>query len=149
MSAFLRLLILVPLGYIAAVVAAASVIVVGVLGPYEASIGGAFVLAMFWMMVSIGGAATAPAAVVIILTEIFAIRSVFVYLAVGGVLALILQQFLGFHGSAELMERRNILFPAAGFAGAFAYWLIAGRWAGSARVREDQPHRKRAEHGGE
>lgn len=119
-----------PLAYIAAVIAAAMVIVVGVLGPYDGDIAESFVLAMFWMTVSIGGAAVAPAAVTIILTEIFAIRSVFVYLVVGGLLGLVLQQLLGFHGSADLLERRTVLFPAAGFVGAFAYWLIAGRSAG-------------------
>lgn len=130
MSALLRFLFLIPLGYVAAVIVAAAVIVVGVLGPYDIRIADSFILAMVWMMVSIGGAAVAPAAVVIVLSEAFAIRSVFAYLIVGGALALLLQQFLGFHGSAELMERRNILFPAAGFAGAFAYWAIAGRFAG-------------------
>ena len=106
------------------------VIVVGVLGPYDGDIAASFALAMFWMTISIGAAALAPAAVTIILTEIFAIRSVFVYLALGGLLGLVLQQFLGFHGSADLLERRYVLFPAAGFVGAFVYWLIAGRSAG-------------------
>jgi hypothetical protein len=125
----------VPLAYIAAVIAAAVVIVVGVLGPYDGDIAASFVLAMFWMTVSIGGVAAAPAAATIILAEIFAIRSVFVYLALGGLLGLVLQQLLGFHGSADLLERRYVLFPAAGFVGAFAYWLIAGRSAGfSARA---------------
>ena len=124
-----------PLAYIAAVIAAATVIAVGVLGPYDVDLAESFVLAMFWMVVSIGGAAVAPAAVTIILTEIFAIRSVFVYLIVGGLLGLVLQQFLAFHGSADLLERRYVVFPAAGFVGAFAYWLIAGRSAGfSARA---------------
>jgi hypothetical protein len=120
----------VPLAYIVAVIAAAAVIVVGVLGPYDGDIAASFVLAMFWMTVSIASAAIAPAAVTIILTEIFTVRSVFVYLVVGGLLGLVLQQFLGFHGSADLLERRYVLFPAAGFVGAFAYWLIAGRTAG-------------------
>ena len=124
-----------PLAYTAAVIAAAAVIVVGVLGPYDGDIAASFMLAMFWMTISIGGAAVAPAAVTIILAEIFAIRSVFVYLALGGLLGLVLQQLLGFHGSADLLERRYLLFPAAGFVGAFAYWLIAGRSAGfSARA---------------
>jgi hypothetical protein len=135
-TTLLRFLFLIPLGYIAAVVVAAAVIVFGVLGPYDPAIADSFILAMLWMMVSIGAAAVAPAAVIIVLSEAFAIRSVFAYLIVGGVLALLLQQFLGFHGSAELMERRNLLFPAAGFAGAFAYWLIAGRLAG---LRLPQP----------
>jgi hypothetical protein len=129
-ATLLRFLFLIPLGYIAAVVVAAAVIVIGVLGPYDPAIAESFILAMAWMVVSIGAAAVAPAAVVIVLSEAFAIRSLFAYLIVGGALALLLQQFLGFHGSAELMERRNLLFPAAGFAGAFAYWLIAGRLAG-------------------
>ena len=130
MSAVLRLLILVPLAYIVAVIAASAVMVVGVLGPYDGDIAAPFVLAMFWMTVSIGATAFAPAAVTVILTEIFAIRSVFVYLVVGGLLGLVLQRFLGFHGSADLLGRRYVLFPAAGFVGAFAYWLIAGRSAG-------------------
>lgn len=137
MSALIRFLFLIPLGYIAAVLAASAVIVFGVLGPYDPLIAESFILAMAWMTVSISAAAVAPALVVIILSEIFAIRSVFAYLIVGAALAVLLQQFLGFHGSAELMERRNLLFPAAGFAGAFAYWLIAGRRAGRWNERRD------------
>jgi hypothetical protein len=106
------------------------VIVVGVLGPFDGDIAASFVLAMFWMTISIGAAAVGPTAVIVILTEVFSIRSVFVYLALGGLLGLVLQQLLGFHGSADLLDRRYVLFPAAGFVGSFAYWLIAGRFAG-------------------
>jgi hypothetical protein len=124
------LLILVPVAYIVAVIVASAVIVIGVLGPYDGDIAASFVLAMFWMTISMGGASVGPTAIIVILAEVFSIRSVFVYLALGGLLGLILQQFLGFHGSADLLERRYVLFPAAGFVGGFAYWLIAGRFAG-------------------
>jgi hypothetical protein len=124
------LLILVPVAYIVAVIVASAVIVIGVLGPYDGDIAASFVLAMFWMTISMCGASVGPTAIIVILAEVFSIRSVFVYLALGGLLGLILQQFLGFHGSADLLERRYVLFPAAGFVGGFAYWLIAGRFAG-------------------
>jgi hypothetical protein len=123
-------LILVPVAYIVAILAAAAVVVIGVLGPYDSDIAASFMLAMFWMTIAIGGASVGPAAIIVILAEVFSLRSIFIYLALGGLLGLVLQQFLGFHGSADLLERRYVLFPAAGFVGGFAYWLIAGRFAG-------------------
>ncbi len=91
----------------------------------------AFVIPLVFAMAPIGAASFAPAAVAIVVSEIFGLRSVFYFFAVGGVLGLILDQVIDFHDSAELLDRAHVLFPAAGLAGAFVYWLIAGRLAGS------------------
>ena len=69
------------------------------------------------------------------LAELFGWRSVFFYLAVGGAIGLVAisdsVMWAGDNGGDAL------LFPAAGFVGAFVYWLIAGRLCG--RRTEERP----------
>ncbi len=112
-----RLLILVPAGYILAVIAASAVMIVGTFGPvgpdaYD------FTIPLIFATGTVGAASFAPAAVAILLSEIFALRSIFYFLAVGGALGLVLDQLLDFHASAALLDRAHVLFPAAGFIGA-------------------------------
>ena len=125
-----RLLILVPAGYILAVIAASAVMIVGTFGPvgpdaYD------FTIPLIFATGTVGAASFAPAAVAILLSEIFALRSIFYFLAVGGALGLVLDQLLDFHASAALLDRAHVLFPAAGFIGGIVYWLVAGRLAGA------------------
>jgi hypothetical protein len=125
-----RLLILVPAGYILAVIAASAVMIVGTFGPvgpdaYD------FTIPLIFATGAVGAASFAPAAVAILLSEIFALRSIFYFLTVGGALGLVLNQLLDFHASAVLLDRAHVLFPAAGFVGGIVYWLVAGRLAGA------------------
>src|SRR6202140_4060220 len=83
----------------------------------------------------IGGIAMMPALLVIALTEGFSWRSSLIYAALGGMLALSLSyglDFAGYSGDPEnsLVREREVL-AAAGIAGGFVYWLLAGRKAGS------------------
>ena len=133
MPAVLRLIVLVPLGYLAAVLVAATVVVVGVLGPFEPGFVPYFAFPFAAAITMTGAAALVPAAVAIAAAEVFRLRSVLFYLAVGGALGLAFAGLSDFHGSAELIARRPVLYPAAGLAGAFVYWLIAGRLAGRVR----------------
>ncbi len=71
-----------------------------------------------------------PSLVVIILTEAFMWRSVWLYLALGVVAAFSLEWVLLFFGDEldELSPHKIVL--ASGLVGGFVYWLIAGRNAG-------------------
>jgi hypothetical protein len=83
----------------------------------------------------IGGTAMLPALLLIALTEGFAWRSVVLYGALGGVLALALTYGIDFAGyirgpDSMLAHEREVL-AASGIAGGLVYWLFAGRKAGS------------------
>lgn len=137
MADLLRLLFLVPLGYIAAVVAATATILAGWYGHQPGPIfsdieaTGVFMGVAVTVLVGVGSLAAVPAVILIALAELFRWRSVFFYLAVGGALGLLASQLDGM-----LWETGDprLLLPAAGFVGAFAYWLIAGRLAGVGRA---------------
>jgi hypothetical protein len=84
--------------------------------------------------VFIGAIAMLPALLVIALAEGFAWRSILVYAALGGVLALALSYGLDFGGyvgapGSHLAREREVL-AASGIPGGLVYWLIAGRRAG-------------------
>jgi hypothetical protein len=134
----LRLLFLVPLGFIAAVLAAALTILAGWYGHEPgvftdvAAIG--FVMGVgVWVVLEVGAVAGIPAFIVIVLAELFGWRSVIFYLAIGGALGLLTSQL---HGIVWETGNSQLLLPAAGFVGGFVYWLIAGRLAGLARMPE-------------
>ncbi|PIO99368.1 hypothetical protein [Pleomorphomonas carboxyditropha] len=79
----------------------------------------------------LGAMALAPWAVIILVTEVFRLRSVLIYLVAGGFLGA-----LPAFGIAPMMRpldgdpRRIAILIAAGFIGGFVYWLAAGRMAG-------------------
>ena len=138
MADFLRLLFLVPLGYIAAVIAAALTILAGWYGHDAGAISsdvvatGAVIGVGFWVVVEVGALAAVPALIAIVLAELFRWRSVFFYLAVGGGLGLLATPLHGTDGG-------QLLLPAAGFVGGFAYWFVAGRLAGVAASPAEPP----------
>jgi hypothetical protein len=154
--AVLRILILVPLGYILAIVAAALIVSAAASDTYDAD---AFMLVVpyFFTISAIGAAAFAPSAIAIAAAEILSLRSVFYFLAVGGGLGIVANHMSITDPSAfAAFDRAELVFPAAGFAGGFVYWLVAGRLSGRfglrpalPTVREDQPDGERAEHAGE
>lgn len=75
-----------------------------------------------------------PSLLVIVLAEAFAWRSSLVYAALGGVLAVALcgLDFTGYVGGLDAGGgRERAVVAAAGIAGGFVYWLVAGRKAGS------------------
>ena len=136
MADLLRLLFLVPLGYVVAVFAAAAVVVVSWFtghpaydpsDPYDFAV--TIVPAAFVSVVQIGAVAALPALVAIVAAELFRWRSIFFYLAVAGGIGLIAHVL---SNDPQSFADRRLLFPAAGLVGGFAYWLIAGRLAGGA-----------------
>ena len=141
MADLLRLLFLVPLGFIGAVIAATLTIVAGWYGHQAGDVvanaeATGFVLTVaFLVMVRVGALAVLPAVLAIALAEMFRWRSLFFYLAVGGALGLLVDTL---HGIQWATVDDRLLLPAAGFVGGLAYWLIAGRLAGGS-ISEPPP----------
>jgi hypothetical protein len=130
-------------GYVLACIAASLVVTIGTLTPQwdDLTALGLQTVAV-WAIVMIGAAmigavAMMPALLVIAIAEGFAWRSSLFYGALGGVLGLSLSyglDFAGYGGDPDgplvLVREREVL-AAAGIAGGFVYWLVAGRKAGS------------------
>ena len=82
----------------------------------------------------IGAVAALPTALVVAIAEGFAWRSVILYAALGGALALALSYGLDMPVIAQrdtYMANERQLLAASGIAGGLVYWLFAGRSAGS------------------
>jgi hypothetical protein len=134
-------IMMVIVAYVLACIAASIVLTIGTLTPEWddlAPLG--LPSAALWSVVGVGAALIAtiamlPALIVIALAEGFAWRSILVYAALGGVLALALTYGLDFAGyvgapDSTLAREREVL-AASGIAGGLVYWLLAGRKAGS------------------
>jgi len=129
------------LAYWLACIAASLVLTIGTLTPdwdYWASVG--LHSQGVWWIVGIGATvigviAMLPTLIVIVLAEGFALRSIVLYAALGGALALALfygLDFAGYVGTPDsFMARERQVLAAAGIAGGLVYWLFAGRTAGS------------------
>jgi hypothetical protein len=138
MDALLRLLlrfIIVPLGYLAAVIVGAGVLVLGSLkmshdpdlaaaGAFAAFVGGPI------MFVMIASTMWMPGSVGILISEAFAIRSWIFHALNGAVSGWVgWQMFMSNDQPATSMNEATIVF-GAGLAGGFAYWAVAGWNAG-------------------
>ncbi len=142
MADLLRLLFLVPLGFIAAVLAASVTMlggwyghgVGGILGDVEQT--GYLIGVSVWLVLEVGALAAIPALIVVVLAELFGWRSLIFYLAVGGALGLLASQLNGMLWDAP---NDQLLLVAAGFVGGFVYWLIAGRFSGIGRASVPPP----------
>jgi hypothetical protein len=139
MDVVVRLLlrfILVPLGYIAAVAAGTLVIVFGAwqfgvidtsahpeaafIGMVAGPILAAMLLATMWLPASIG----------ILISEAFAIRSWIFHAANGAASAWVGWHLFGSIDNSPLPLHEPLQVIAAGLAGGFAYWAVAGFSAG-------------------
>jgi hypothetical protein len=134
MRAFLRIILVIPLGLIAAILAATAVYLAAFgfpLSDFSATPEGLpppVLRPALLLTAVIARTALLPFLVAIAASEIFAFRSLLGWLLFGGLLGFGLQ-LLGF--PPELAAPSSFLPPTAGgIAGAFAYWLIAGRGAG-------------------
>ena len=132
--------ILVPLGYFVAVVAATLVIVVGSwkLGPVAVtSDPDATAVAVFGFMfaapillVMLLSVMWLPAAVGILVSEAFAIRSWMFHAGNGAASAWVGWRLFGYIDDSRIPLNRPLAVLAAGLAGGLAYWAIAGWSAG-------------------
>jgi hypothetical protein len=143
MDSILRLLlrfILVPLGYLAAVVTGACVILLGswrfaemlisnnpdvfAYGVFGFALAGPVLFIMLFSMMWL------PGAVGILISEAFAIRS-WIFHALNGAISAWVgwQMFSSFDDGGEPLNATQFVF-GAGLAGGFAYWAVAGWSAG-------------------
>jgi hypothetical protein len=131
----------VMIAYVLACVAASIVLFMSTLTPqWDQYVPQDMPAAAMWLVVGIGaaivgGTALVPALLLIALTEGFAWRSVVLYGALGGVLALALTygiDFAGYvRGPQSILAHAREVIAASGIAGGLVYWACAGRKAGS------------------
>jgi len=138
--ALLRILVIIPLGYVAACAAAGAVFALslyGFIGESDPAMQAIAISFAFAMAVYAGALAAAPMLAAIVLAEAFRWRSFFFWSLFGGVLGLAgkaLQE------NAEGVQTPGVvaLYAVAGLVAGAVYWLIAGRNSGvfdAARLR--------------
>ena len=132
--------ILIPLGYFAAVVVATLVLVIGSwnLGPVAvtsdpdapvvAAVG--FMVVAPILLVMLLSVMWLPAAIGILISEGFAIRSWMFHAGNGAVSAWIAWSQFGYIDDSRIPLNRPLAVIAAGLAGGLAYWAIPGWSAG-------------------
>jgi hypothetical protein len=131
MLAFLRIILLIPIGLIAAMLSAVAIYLgsfgffdtdswVGPGGDISAILGPIFIvlfdLSRFALLPFLGG---------ILVAEMLGVRSMLAWTLFGGAIGLVL------HASAYGSDYSAVPPIAAGLVAGFAYWLIAGRLAGT------------------
>ena len=143
LSRFVLRLVLIPIGYTAAILAATLALVLGAYGPFLANQheAGAETLAVLGAFVEggigffvIGTAAFLPAAAAIVIAETFSIRYLLYYAGVGALFALAPDLFAPATGEAAFYPPQAVL--AAALLGGLAYWGLAGRGAGMGARRD-------------
>ena len=136
MRATLRILVVIPLAFMAACVAAGGFVVIAAYGAGTDTVGGLseataaeLVVLVISAALIVGAFSALPALVAIVLAETFAWRSLLFYLLAGCA--------VGFAAVALLVPPQRLmsdtdarLFLAAGAVAGAVYWLIAGRSAG-------------------
>lgn len=140
MAIIVRLLT-VTLAYVLACIAASVVLTVGTLTPQWSEIAPQGMPSVaLWAVVGVGSAvigamAVLPSFLIIALAEGFAWRSIVLYGAIGGVLALALTYGIDFAhdlgGPDNAVMHEQEVLAASGIAGGLVYWLFAGRKAGA------------------
>jgi hypothetical protein len=130
LRAFLRIILVIPLGLIAAILASVAVYLLAfgfAPADFHVAAEGALpdVLTPALVLTAvIAQGALLPFLVAIALAEIFALRSMLGWVLFGGALGFALQ-LIGLPGSMAFLPP-----VAAGLSGGFAYWLVAGRGSG-------------------
>jgi hypothetical protein len=140
MSVITRILVVI-FAYFIACIGASIVLTIGTLTPAWDDLAAAgFQSGAMWVVVFISAAVIAavailPAMLVIALAEGFAWRSIVIYGLLGAALSLSLSYGLDFTGYVadpdSLLAHERVVLAAAGIAGGFVYWLLAGRRAGA------------------
>jgi hypothetical protein len=134
-------LLLMFFAYALACVAAAFVFTMGALNPHWDEVASAGLPpAAIWAIVAVGApiigfVAFLPALLIGAVAEGFAWRSVLLYAAMGGALAMALSYGMDLNGDisepATYFAREREVLAASGIAGGLVYWLFAGRKAGA------------------
>lgn len=129
-----RVLFVIPLGFIAACLAAGIFIAVAAYGTGALDRDTVIWPAIFGVIAApvIGGLVALPALVAIVLAELLSWRSVLAYLVAGGAAGL-LAYLLADNTAGLISDTDAQLSMTAGIVGGLAYWLVAGRTAGGYR----------------
>ena len=141
MRTTLRILLVIPIAFLAACIAAGAFVVLAaygagtgtVSGTAEATAGELVVLTLSAAAV-IGAFSFVPALVAIALAETFSWRSLVLYLLAGCAVAFAAVALL-VPPERAVSDVDTPLFLAAGAVAGVVYWLIAGRTAGHATTR--------------
>ncbi len=131
MPLLLRLLLLAPLAYVLALLAAAGIVTLALFSAQIDEHTAAIALGV-WIGVTVYGGMISfvPALVAAIAAEALGWRSVLYYLAVGGAIGwLAAETTMAFDG-LDFAGQLRLICIAGGFAGGAVYWLIAGKLAG-------------------
>ena len=135
MSTLLRLLILVPIGFVLAIAAAGFTVALGIFGLNPSSdASGWIILFAAWAAAYAGAFAFLPWLIAVVFAEGFGLRSVFFWFAVGGAIGGAAYAFTGFYGDKAEDGSGIAIHLAAGFVAGFVYWLVAGRSSGDGFV---------------
>jgi hypothetical protein len=136
LRAVLRIFLVIPIGFIAACIAAGLFFVTAVIGfgpggsYFSTYLGETAVLAA-GVSLAAGAFAAIPAGIAILLAEVFGWRSLLFYVVVGAGAGL----WAGAAAHAALGIDTDVgveIYAATGCISGFVYWLIAGRDAGIA-----------------
>jgi hypothetical protein len=139
---FLMRFLLVPLGYCAASIAGTLVVLVGSWGLLDMATSGhpdgpayalfAAVVGGSFLLIFVVAFMLLPASIGILISEAFAIRSWVFHVLNGIVSAWLGWQLFGSAFGSQLSppSERPLIVIAAGIAGGFAYWAVAGFSAG-------------------
>jgi hypothetical protein len=131
MATLLRLLILVPVGFILAVVAAGFTVALSIFGLNpSADASGWILLFAAWTSAYAGAFALLPWLIAVVFAEGFGLRSIWFWFAIGGAVGAVAYLFTGFYGEEAQADASLAVHLAAGFVAGFVYWLVAGRNAG-------------------
>jgi hypothetical protein len=143
MDNLIRLLLrflLVPLGFLAAAIAGTLVIVGSSLGLVEAALSGhpdgpvyavwGFIIGGWIVGIFVIAFMILPASIAILISEAFAVRSWIFHALSGGVSAWLGFQLYEASVGRNLQLDQPLVIIAAGLAGGFAYWAVAGFSAG-------------------
>lgn len=137
MRATVRILVLIPLAFVAACIAAGGFFVLAAFGADTDTVGrvaqaapGELIVLGLTAAAIVGDFSFVPALVAIVLAEAFGWRSLIFYLLAGSLIGLAAVSLLVAPDRAvSNIDARHFL--AAGAVAGLAYWLIAGRTAGS------------------
>ena len=131
LTTLLRLLVLAPLAYIAALIAAATLVTFALFGgqidaeTFPIAAGMSVGVMLYAGMISF-----VPALITIALAEVFRWRSLIAWLIAGGAIGLVCSETTMVFDGLTFAGNLRVICLAGGFVGGAVYWLIAGKLAG-------------------
>jgi hypothetical protein len=135
LTALLHLLVLVPIAYVAALLAGAAILTIGLFGGAIDQGTAPIALGVMVGVTLYGGMASAfPALIAVAIAEAFSFRSIVYYLIAGATVGYVCHEIVAAYDGLSFSESLLELTIASGAVGGFVYWLIAGGNAGAWQV---------------